>query len=88
LAYLVEIAPAARRQVKKMSKSLQVRIIQTIEALGKEPRPEGVKKLSGARELYRVREGDYRIVYEIQDECLLVLVVKVGHRGEVYRGIN
>ncbi len=85
MAYAVEIAPAARRQVKKLGKSLQRRIIKTVEALGENPRPAGAKKISATRNLYRVREGDYRIIYEIKDEALLVLVVKIGHRREVYR---
>jgi len=53
--------------------------------LANNPRPFGSDKLAGPEELYRVRVGDYRIVYQIQDEALLVLVVKIGHRREVYR---
>ena len=85
MAYRVEIAPAARRQIKKLKKATQKRIIASIEALGGNPRPSGVKEFSAARELYRVREGDYRIIYQVQDEVLLVLVVKIGHRKDVYR---
>lgn len=60
------------------------RIMQRIRSLSDEPRPVGCEKLSG-QERYRVRQGVYRIVYEIEDEKLLVLVVKVGHRRDVYR---
>jgi len=88
VAYRVEIAPAARRQIKRLKKAVQERIISSVDALGEEPRPAGIKKLSGAKELYRVREGDYRIIYQVQDEVLLVLVVKVGHRRDVYRKIG
>jgi len=56
-----------------------------IEALSDDPSPQGVAKLEGAETLYRLRVGDYRIVYEIRDKELLVLVVKVGHRKDVYR---
>lgn len=60
------------------------RILKRIEALAEDPRPMGSEKLSG-QERFRVRQGVYRIVYEIQDEELVILVVKVGHRREVYR---
>ena len=60
------------------------RILKRMEALADDPRPMGSEKLSG-QERYRVRQGVYRIVYEIQDEELVILVVKVGHRREVYR---
>ncbi|PYM57636.1 MAG: hypothetical protein DMD79_20035 [Candidatus Rokuibacteriota bacterium] len=54
-----------------------------IDGLARDPRPSGVEKLAGSERLYRVRSGDYRIVYEIQDERVLVLVVRIGHRREV-----
>ena len=60
------------------------RILQRIRALAHDPRPTGCEKLSG-QERYRVRQGAYRIVYEIEDSRLVVLVVKVGHRRDVYR---
>jgi mRNA interferase RelE/StbE len=59
-------------------------MLKRIEALGDNPRPMGSEKLSG-QERYRVRQGVYRIVYEIQDEALVIIVVKVGHRRDVYR---
>jgi len=86
LAYSVELAPAAKRQVRKLDRAIQERIIRRIEELGKDPRPPGVEKLEGVERIYRVRLGEYRIVYEIQDKILVVLVLKVGHRKEVYRG--
>jgi mRNA interferase RelE/StbE len=62
------------------------RIMQRIRTLADDPRPAGCEKLSG-QERYRVRQGVYRIVYEIEDDKLTVLVVKVGHRRDVYRNI-
>ena len=61
------------------------RILATIASLSEEPRAAGAEKLSG-QERYRVRQGDYRIIYEIHDDAVVVIVVKVGHRREVYRG--
>lgn len=60
------------------------RILQRIEALADDPRPAGCEKLSG-QERFRVRQGAYRIIYEIQDEDLVIVVVKVAHRRDVYR---
>jgi len=72
------------RELKKIPKSDLNRIIARIERLGDDPRPMGCEKLTG-HELYRVRQGTYRIVYSIQDYELTVWVIKVGHRKSVYR---
>jgi mRNA interferase RelE/StbE len=86
LSYQIELAPAARRQIKKLPRSGQIAVAARIEALTEHPRPPGCKKLSGEENLYRVRTGDYRIVYQVQDAQLIVLVVRVGDRKDVYRG--
>jgi len=88
MTYTVEIRPAAERQIKKLTTVVQERIIERLEELELDPRPLGVKKLSGIDNLYRLRVGEYRIVYEIQDAVLLVLVVAVGHRREIYRDLS
>ena len=72
--------------MRTLDRAIQERIIRRLEALGKDPRPPGGEKLEGVESTYRVRLGGYRIVYEIQDKILVVLVLKVGHRKEVYRG--
>jgi len=56
-----------------------------MDALAINPRPKGVKKLTGLDSLYRIRTGDYRIVYQVRDDRLIVLVVRIGHRKDVYR---
>jgi len=71
--------------MKKLSADILKRVIKALVKLEQEPRPPGVKKLSGEDELYRIRVGDYRIVYQIRDNELVVLVVRVAHRREVYR---
>jgi len=86
MAYSIEVAPAALRQLKKLDQAVQRRIARRIEALADEPRPSGVVKLTDVSPpLYRVREGDYRILYSLQDDKLVVLVVRVAHRSEAYR---
>ena len=84
MTYRVEFSPLARRQIKKLSREAQKRIIERIEELAANPRPVGVKKLVGEESLYRVRVGDYRTLYQIRDRELIVLIVKVGHRREIY----
>lgn len=85
MTYQVEIVPAAKRQIKKLVNQTQELIIQRLEELAENPRPHGVLKMEGEENLYRIRVGDYRIIYKIQDRVLLIVVVKVGHRGDVYR---
>jgi mRNA interferase RelE/StbE len=70
---------------RKLSQELQDRIQTKIDDLAIEPRPNGVKKLKGEENSYRIRVGDYRVIYDIFDDVLLVSVVEVGHRSEVYK---
>ena len=85
MPYAVAIAPAARRDLKKIPRKALQRIAETIDALADDPRPPGTVKLAGEENLYRVRVGDYRILYEIHDDQLLILVVRVGPRRDIYR---
>lgn len=85
MAYTVEVAPAAERQLKALPKPIRTQIGRRIDKLVDDPRPHGVEKITGEDDLYRVRSGDYRILYTIKDKELLVLVVKIGDRKEVYR---
>lgn len=85
MAYRILFAPAALRQFRKFPVSIQKRLTPHIDALADKPRPSGVVKLSGASDIYRVRVGDYRIVYEIQDVGLVILVLKIANRRDVYK---
>lgn len=85
MLYEVWFAPAAERDFKKLPRAAQVRLKKHIDALSGDPRPSGVAALSGEEHLYRIRAGDYRVVYAIQDEVLLLLLLRVGHRRDVYR---
>ncbi|MCY7374731.1 MAG: type II toxin-antitoxin system RelE/ParE family toxin [Pyrinomonadaceae bacterium] len=77
--------PAALRQIQRLSKSDQKRISRKIETPADNPLPDGVKKLAGEEGFYRVRVGDYRIIYTIDGEKMIVLVITIGHRREIYR---
>ena len=85
MPYTVQLAPAAKRQLRKLDRSIQERVVRRLEKLEKDPRPPGVEKMEGDESTYRIRMGEYRIVYEIRDKVLVVLVLKVGHRREIYR---
>ena len=85
MRYRIEVAPAAIRQLRKLDPPARRRAQAAIELLADQPRPSGAKKLVGGDGEWRVRTGDYRIVYEIRDEILLVLVVAVGHRRDIYQ---
>ena len=83
--YRVEFKPSAARALRKLDADIQRRVIARVETLAENPRPPGAEKLEGMRDLYRIRVGDYRIIYQVADKVLLVLVVRVGHRRDVYR---
>lgn len=85
MAYSILLAPPAERQLKALAEPVQKRIVKRLRALTGNPRPQGVKKLSGEEDLYRIREGDCRIIYTIRDKELIVLVLKIGDRKEIYR---
>ena len=88
MPYTIEFAPSAADQFKKLPKDLQTRSGRRIDSLAINPRPQGITQLKAEEALYRLRVSDYRIIYTIQEEALIVLVVKIGHRKDVYRRIT
>lgn len=87
MAYRVELKRSAQDALAKIPQPHRRRIANRIDRLAENPRPRGLDKLAGVEPLYRIRVGDYRIVYQIQDDVLLVLVVRIGGRGDVYRNL-
>ena len=85
MAYQVELSNRAKRDLAALAPDLQPRIVKALRTVEANPRPSGIEKLKGEENVYRLRVGDYRILYEIHDNQLLVLVIKIGHRREVYR---
>ena len=85
MTYEIQFSKSASKQIKKLPSEIQERIQVKVDSLAIEPRPDGVKKLKGRENGYRIRVGDYRIIYDIVDDILLVTVVEVGHRSSVYR---
>jgi mRNA interferase RelE/StbE len=82
--YRIEFRPAALREIRKIDRSMQPRIQGAIALLAQDPRPPASRALRG-RPGFRLRVGDYRIIYTVNDDILLIVVVTVGHRREVYR---
>jgi mRNA interferase RelE/StbE len=82
--YRIEIKRSAGKELERLPAADKRRAISRIRGLADDPRPQGSKKLSG-EEKYRIRQGDYRILYQIHDEILTVVVIRIARRGEVYR---
>ncbi|MGC1951973.1 MAG: type II toxin-antitoxin system RelE/ParE family toxin [Gammaproteobacteria bacterium] len=83
-SFKVTVKQSVAKDLGRIPKTEVAKILKRIQALAVEPRPPGAEKLSG-QEKYRLRQGVYRIIYEIKDEELVVVVVKVGHRRNVYK---
>ncbi|HEY3415886.1 MAG TPA: type II toxin-antitoxin system RelE/ParE family toxin [Armatimonadota bacterium] len=83
--YRIDLTAKARRQLKSFSPDTRDRLLHALHALAGDPRPAGCKALAGAHGVYRIRVSDYRIIYEIHDDILVVIVVTIGHRSSVYK---
>ena len=82
--YAVDIKPSARRELEQLSNSLIARLMPKIEGLAANPRPSGCRKLRGYKDLWRIRIGDYRVVYVIDDDTKMVSLTRIAHRRDVY----
>ena len=83
--YKVELKKTAEKSLLKLPKPVIAKVIDLLQGLADEPRPNGCKKLTGSTNTYRIRTGDYRVVYSIFDDVLIIDVVKIGHRKEIYK---
>lgn len=83
--YNIEWRQSAQKELKKLDKQVILRILETIEGLAENPYPSDSKKLHGAVHKYRIRVGDYRIIYCVLSEIVTIEIVRIGHRKEVYR---
>lgn len=85
MTYRVEFTSAAAKQVRKLTRPVQLRVLDAIQSLSETPRPQGARKLVGEETAWRVRIGDHRVIYDIYDEELVITIVRAAHRREVYR---
>ena len=88
MQYDIKVGPAAARQLRKIDGRVLRQVAAKIDSLALDPRPRGCEKLSGYDDLYRVRVGDYRIVYGVEDRLVLIVVLRVGNSAEVYQRIR
>ncbi|MGA7462253.1 MAG: type II toxin-antitoxin system RelE family toxin [Terracidiphilus sp.] len=83
--YAVEVKPSARKELESLPDNMLARVVQRLESLRRNPKPAGVKKLKGYKDQWRIRVGDWRVLYIIDDEARLVSITRIAHRREVYR---
>ena len=83
--YSLDFSRTAKKQLLSQPRDAQVRLLRAINQLTYEPRPRGCRKLHGSMDTFRIRVGYYRVVYEIEGQQMVVLVVKLGHRKDIYR---
>jgi mRNA interferase RelE/StbE len=86
--YSVELKPQAQKFIEAQPGKIQRQLIKKIESLKESPHPTGYKLLHSEKKLYRIRSGDYRIIYQVRHENLLILIVKVGHRRNIYERLS
>ena len=84
-SYKIEWKQSAQKELKKLQKKTISRILQIIETLPDKPHPPGSRKLHGAEYTYRLRAGNYRIIYSVYSDILMIEIVRIGHRREIYR---
>lgn len=87
-AYTVEVRPAVRKALRKLSADVRKDVLAVMRGLAEDPRPPGARALQGQRPYLRVRSGDYRVIYAVDDAARLVTVAVVGHRRDVYRNLG
>ena len=88
MSYRIEVKKSAAKALKKIPKADRKRIVDKIDSLAKSPPNPDTTKMKGNNPFHKERVGDYRIVYEIQDEVLLILIVKIGHRKDIYKNLS
>jgi mRNA interferase RelE/StbE len=87
-AYAIDVRPRARRSLRQLDPSVRKAIAQVIDGLTSDPRPPGFLPLTGHRPYLRVRSGDYRVIYTVDDGARVVTIAAVGHRREIYRRLG
>jgi mRNA interferase RelE/StbE len=88
LTYRIELTPVAARTLRKLDDEIRRRVARKINTLATNPRPADAKKIEGEDNLYRIRAGDYRIIYTIRDEVLLIVIITIGHRRDIYKSLR
>ena len=85
MTYRIEWKRSAQKELRQLPRAIHVRIIGAVELLADDPYPSGIRKLAGAEYTYRLRVGDYRVIYSVDDNILVIEIVRVAHRKDAYR---
>ena len=83
----IKIAKSAFNRLKQLPEDIKTRLIKTINGLSTDPRPDNCVPIKGKKNAYRIRKGNYRIIYTINDDYLLILIIRIGHRKDIYRNV-
>ena len=83
-SHSIEVSRTAEKQLRRLERQDQIRVLRAVRDLAMDPRPRGCRKLRGFDDVYRIRVGTFRVIYSIDDKRILVIILKVGHRGSVY----
>ena len=87
-SYRIEVSATAEKQLRKLRREDQVRVLRAIQPLATEPTPPGSRKVRGYDDVFRIRVGTYRILYRVEGRRLLIIILKLGHRREIYRSLR
>ena len=87
-SYRIEVSATAEKQIRKLSRDDQVRVLRAIRPLAREPYPAGARKVRGYDDVFRIRVGTFRVLYRIVGRRLVIIILKVGHRREIYRSMR
>ena len=87
-SYRIEVSATAEKQIRKLRREDQVRVLRAIQLLATDPAPPGSRKVRGYESVFRIRVGTYRILYRVEGRRLLIIILKIGHRRDVYRSLR
>jgi len=87
MEFRLEYKSSVRKELRKLAHTDRVSIIHKIELLKQEPKPEGSAKLKGSQDLFRIRHGDYRVIYQLKKDVLIIIIIRIGHRREIYKNL-
>ena len=87
-SFRIEVSATAEKQIRKLPREDQVRVLRAIRRLATEPTPPGMRKVRGYDDVFRIRVGTYRVLYRVEGRRLLIIILKLGHRREIYRSLR
>jgi mRNA interferase RelE/StbE len=87
-SFRIEVSATAEKQIRKLRRKDQIRVLQAIQPLSTEPTPPGSRKVRGYDDVFRIRVGTYRVLYRVMGRRLVIVILKIGHRREIYRSLR